>query len=100
MHHLMPSDKLWSRLVTIHFEIINHDKARIQLMTHLNSFSSTATWEIRTSRTIRIHGKQVMGFEVLASNLTPEESLRLQYEGIGGRRAFGCGIFVRVGEKG
>lgn len=47
-------------------------------------------------RTLRIHGREIVGFEVLVDHLTAEESLRLQEAGLGGRRRFGCGLFVKV----
>jgi len=45
-------------------------------------------------RTLRIRDKEVVGFAVGVKRLTADESLRLQEHGIGGRRRFGCGIFV------
>ena len=45
-------------------------------------------------RTIRIHDKEVVGFAVRVEELTAEESIRLQEKGIGGRRRFGCGLFL------
>jgi len=45
-------------------------------------------------RTIRIHDKEVVGFAVTVSELTAEGSVHLQEKGIGGRRRFGCGVFV------
>lgn len=45
-------------------------------------------------RTISIHGKQVVGFALTVSELSAEESLTLQEKGVGGRRRFGCGIFI------
>lgn len=45
-------------------------------------------------RTIGIHGKQVVGFALRVSELSPEESIILQEKGLGGRRHFGCGIFI------
>jgi len=45
-------------------------------------------------RTIRIRDKEVVGFGLRAEELTAEESIILQEKGIGGRRRFGCGIFV------
>lgn len=47
-------------------------------------------------RTVRIRDKDVVGFAVRVHQLTAEESVRLQTVGIGGRRRFGCGIFVPV----
>ena len=45
-------------------------------------------------RTLRIRDKEVVGFAVRAEGLTAEESVRLQEQGLGGRRRFGCGVFV------
>ncbi|KAF1083919.1 CRISPR-associated endonuclease Cas6 [Sporotomaculum syntrophicum] len=57
-------------------------------------FSGTHSPYLR--RTINIHGKEIVGFALRVGNLTDEDSLRLQEHGIGGRRKFGCGIFVPV----
>lgn len=45
-------------------------------------------------RTFTLHGKSVVGFAVHVVGITAEESLLLQTAGIGGRRRFGCGVFV------
>jgi len=45
-------------------------------------------------RTVRIHDREVVGFALRVQDLTAEESLHLQEHGLGGRRLFGCGIFV------
>ena len=47
-------------------------------------------------RTIRIRDKEIVGFAVKLSTLTAEESMLVQERGIGGRRRFGCGIFVPI----
>jgi len=47
-------------------------------------------------RTLRIHDREVVGFAMEVSGLSADESLRLQETGLGGRRRFGCGIFVPV----
>ena len=44
-------------------------------------------------RTFSIHGRQVVGYSILASELTADESIRLQENGLGGRRKLGCGFF-------
>jgi CRISPR-associated protein Cas6 len=49
-------------------------------------------------RTLDICGKQIVGYAVLASELTADESIVLQEKGLGGRRRFGCGIFVPATE--
>jgi len=45
-------------------------------------------------RTIRIHDQEVVGFALRVQDLDADESIRLQEHGLGGRRRFGCGIFV------
>jgi CRISPR-associated protein Cas6 len=50
-------------------------------------------------RTLKIKDKTIVGYSVEVLQLSPEDSLRLQSTGIGGRRRFGCGIFLpaRIG---
>jgi CRISPR-associated protein Cas6 len=50
-------------------------------------------------RTLRIRDKTVVGFALAATELTAEESIRLQEAGLGGRRRFGCGLFVPLGPQ-
>lgn len=45
-------------------------------------------------RTINIKGKEIVGFAVLVDGLSALDSILLQEEGLGGRRKFGCGIFL------
>lgn len=45
-------------------------------------------------RTLRIRDKNIVGFALQVEGLNAEESIRLQEKGIGGRRHFGCGLFV------
>ncbi len=45
-------------------------------------------------RVVRIRDKRVIGYALLATELTAEESIRLQEYGLGGRRRMGCGVFV------
>jgi len=44
-------------------------------------------------RTFQVHGKQVVGYETLISELTASESILVQEHGLGGRRKLGCGFF-------
>ena len=48
-------------------------------------------------RTIRIKTKEIVGFAVLVRNLPAKDSILLQEEGVGGRRRFGCGVFIPAG---
>ena len=45
-------------------------------------------------RIVTIKDKKVVGYSLLVSELTAEESIRLQEQGLGGRRKMGCGVFV------
>jgi len=45
-------------------------------------------------RVLRVKDKTVVGHSLLVSELTAEESVRLQEAGLGGRRKMGCGVFV------
>ncbi len=47
-------------------------------------------------RVLRIRDRRIVGFTLLADGLSPDDSLRLQIAGLGGRRKLGCGIFVPV----
>jgi len=65
-----------------------------------------ATVRVIGSRTITLHGKGpgkkhlwFPGFEVVIEGLDTEHSLKIQAAGIGGRRALGCGIFVKAGVR-
>ena len=50
-------------------------------------------------RILRIKDKRVVGFPVIVSELTGEESLRLQESGLGGRGKMGCGFFGALKEE-
>jgi CRISPR-associated protein Cas6 len=45
-------------------------------------------------RILSIAGRKVMGFALTVRGLAPEDSLRLQVHGLGGRRHLGCGLFL------
>lgn len=45
-------------------------------------------------RTVKIKNHTVAGYAMQVVGLSPEESIRLQAYGIGGRRHFGCGVFT------
>jgi CRISPR-associated protein Cas6 len=45
-------------------------------------------------RVVRIKDVRIVCFPLLVDGLKPDESLRLQEQGIGGRRRMGCGVFI------
>lgn len=50
-------------------------------------------------RTLQIKGREIVGFALEVADLSPEDSIKLQERGIGGRRRFGCGHFIQVQEE-
>lgn len=44
-------------------------------------------------RTLQVKDKKILGFSVVVEGLSDEDSLRLQWHGLGGRQHFGCGWF-------
>lgn len=49
-------------------------------------------------RIFRVRDKRIVGYSMLATELTAKESIRLQEHGLGGRRRMGCGVFVPAGD--
>lgn len=103
VYPLVASTALRSRLVTIKVSgdrnitsPPNEDSffaaARRQL--EALGISSEAQMTLGKRRTLRVKDKEVVGYELLVSALTAQESIALQESGLGGRRHMGCGIFV------
>lgn len=90
---LRPRAALYSRLVTIKgfMEPATFLEA---VKRQLEKIGVKAEIQAGERRTLRVRDKQVVGFEV-ALELDAEDSLRLQENGLGGRRHMGCGIFVQ-----
>jgi len=110
---LVPSARLYSRLVVIKgfmepdsfLEAVSRQlhelaiKGKPYLVTQLSIAETNlgkpgGTHSPYLRRTIRIHDKEIVGFAMRVEELTAEESIRLQEKGIGGRRRFGCGLFL------
>lgn len=49
-------------------------------------------------RVVRVKGKAIVGYAVVVSGLSAEDSVRLQELGLGGRTRLGCGFFLPVKE--
>jgi CRISPR-associated protein Cas6 len=93
-HRLSPFPSLWARTVTLHFPDMENGGARDQLVARFLQTYPQASVEILRPRTIRVHGRQILGFEMVVGDLDDRESLQLQFQGFGGRRALGCGLFL------
>lgn len=100
IHPLRPTDKLRSRLVTIKkfqepepFE----EAARRQLEDlgiegHL--FIPLNEQGQPSRKALKIKSYSVVGFSVIVTDLSDEDSLKLQSFGLGGKHRMGCGVFT------
>ncbi|MCT7961069.1 type I-MYXAN CRISPR-associated protein Cas6/Cmx6 [Laspinema sp. D1] len=50
-------------------------------------------------KTIKIKRFTVVGFSLEVGNLNEEDSIKLQCEGLGGKRRMGCGVFIPYQEE-
>jgi CRISPR-associated protein Cas6 len=92
---LRPCVSLYSRIVTIK-GFMELEAFMEAARRQLEKMGATGELKLGERRTLGIKDKQVVGFEVSATELNAESSLKLQESGIGGRRHMGCGMFVRV----
>jgi CRISPR-associated protein Cas6 len=92
VYPLRPSRALVSRLVTFK----NHlEEATFVERAASELARKTAYAEFKVGRRLVVHvaGSKVVGFGLAVRGLSDSDSLRLQYEGLGGRQRFGCGVF-------
>ncbi len=64
-----------------------------EFLRQLRALDIDRPFRICGRRRLTVHGRRLLGYSVQVAELSAEESLRLQVEGIGGKRAFGCGLF-------
>lgn len=103
---LIPAPTLQSPLVTFrHGETVEHflrtavEKLRelkIEGRPTVRVFPGGPRVGQHRRRVIRIKERKVIGYAMVVSELTAEESIRLQECGLGGRTQMGCGFFVPV----
>lgn len=110
---LIPAPRLYSRLVVIKGfmepePFLEAIRCQLQAMdvkgeallveqSHIasaNKNKSTGTHSPYLRRTLRIRGREVVGFALRVDKLKAGESIMIQERGVGGRRRFGCGIFI------
>ncbi|MEL6138453.1 MAG: type I-MYXAN CRISPR-associated protein Cas6/Cmx6 [Cyanobacteria bacterium J06626_23] len=99
-----PAEMLKARLVTFKLEAIDHtdvpryflescqrglDRLEIRGKAFIDS---NADGDL-ARRTLRIKEKKILGYGVVVEDLSAEDSLKLQWYGLGGRQHFGCGWF-------
>lgn len=90
---LPPVARLRAHLVTVK-GFLDEGEFLEAVKRQLQSLDISCETLLGQRRTFRVKEKQVVGFEVTATKLTAEDSVRLQGNGLGGRRKMGCGVFV------
>lgn len=95
---LRPVVRLRARLVTIK-GFLQEDEFLAAAQRQMKQLDINGQAHLGARRTFRIKDKQVVGFEMGVTQLTAEESLTLQENGLGGRRKMGCGVFVPSGGR-
>jgi CRISPR-associated protein Cas6 len=104
------SDTLASRLVTFKLEAIDHadvpryflescQKGLERLDIKGKAFIPSDHDGDLARRTLQIRNKKVVGYGVVVEGLSQEDSLKLQWHGLGGRQHFGCGWFYPIREE-
>lgn len=95
---LQPASSLYSRIVTFR-NSMEIPKFLETAEKELAQKGIKATLELpkegrsRQRRILTVKGKKIVGFSLIAHNLSDEDSIKLQSLGLGGRRSMGCGIF-------
>lgn len=98
-HPLQPAASLYARVVTIK-NFTEPEPFLEAARRQLDALGVKADLELPTGdqgrfrrRVVTIRGQHIVGFSLAAHNLSDEDSLKLQSNGLGGRRSMGCGIF-------
>lgn len=103
-------DKLISRLVVFKLEAISHvemphhflescQKGLDRLDIKGQVFIPSDRNGDLARRTLQVKNKAIVGYSVVVEHLSPEDSLKLQWYGLGGRQHFGCGWFYPAKEN-
>lgn len=110
VHRLVSAASLDARLVVVKLtDVPTHDHAtlgrrsldrpaieervRQELCRQLEKLDIGARPELRGHGRIMVGGRAVVGFTVRVQGLSADDSLRLQINGLGGKRRMGCGVF-------
>ena len=100
---LVPSANLAARLVTFK-HAMDAERFEADVRGELERMGIAATPQLIPGshpkypdqpirRVMRVKGRRIVGYPLRVVGLTAEESIRLQEEGLGGRRRMGCGLF-------
>ncbi|MGB5686149.1 MAG: type I-MYXAN CRISPR-associated protein Cas6/Cmx6 [Candidatus Electrothrix sp.] len=89
---VMPATVLYAHLVTTKSGL-ERKRFEKEIRRQLDEQGCHGRVFVGKRRTFSIHGKKIVGYSLLVSELSAEESLVLQEKGVGGRGRMGCGFF-------
>lgn len=89
---LVPTAALYSHLVTTRNGDVQQ-RFEKEIAKQMVGLAIQGEFSVGERKTFSVHGKQVVGYTLLVSELNAEESIKLQENGLGGRRKMGCGFF-------
>jgi CRISPR-associated protein Cas6 len=93
---LTPGRALRARIVTtkVRGDVGDAEVFRRALSDRLRELGVHARMELGARRVLQVAGDRVVGYQVSLHELNAQDSLRVQRAGLGGRRRFGCGVFL------
>ena len=105
-----PGQTLASRLVTFKLSAIDHtdlpryflescQKRLDRLEIQGKAFIPSAANGNLARGSLQVKDKKIVGYGVVVEGLSQEDSLKLQWYGLGGRQHFGCGWFYPIQER-
>ncbi len=104
------SDTLTARLVTFKLDAIDHaevpryflescQKGLERMEIDGQAFIPSDPTGNLARRTLQVKDKKIVGYGVVVEGLSQEDSVKLQWHGLGGRQHFGCGWFYPTKEN-
>ncbi|MDP3273894.1 MAG: type I-MYXAN CRISPR-associated protein Cas6/Cmx6 [Deltaproteobacteria bacterium] len=107
---LRPSRTLRARVVTtkVHGDVRDAEVFRKALTERVRELGVRlaepgvrgARLELGERRVVRVSEELVVGYQVTLYDLSDADSLKVLYAGVGGRRRFGCGVFMAPASEG
>ena len=93
---LSPARTLRARIVTtkVKGDLSDAEVFRAAIHERVKELGVKARVELGERRVVRISEQLVAGYQCTLRDLSEEDSLKVLYAGVGGRRRFGCGVFM------
>ena len=83
---------------TLHAHLVSTSKDEVEFLqdvaSTLNELGIAGKLLCGMRNVMQTPDREISGFSLVIHDLKPEDSLKLQYAGLGADRRFGCGIFI------